>query len=96
MPFPPEAAGALIADLTRRLEDLQRKTFTGRDKDSLVEATVDGEGLVAGIVFSRSISRHRPADVGAAIVNAVNDAQSALASAYASLAADAELWENET
>lgn len=95
MPIPPDAAGALIADLTGRVEALRHSTFTGRDDLGITEATVDGNGIVTKIVLARTISRHRPAEIGEAIVRAINDAQAHLAMAYAELARDAETWENE-
>jgi DNA-binding protein YbaB len=95
VPIPPDAAGALIADLTQRVEALRHSTFAGRDDQGLVEATVDGGGIVSQIKLARTITRHRPAEVGEAIVRAIDDAQTHLASAYAELARDAETWENE-
>jgi DNA-binding protein YbaB len=96
MPVDPDAAGALIADLTRRMQSLREMTFTGSDSASLVQATVDGDGLVTEIRFARTISRHRSPEVGEAIVAAIEDAQAKLAGAYTGLAEDAEKWEHET
>jgi hypothetical protein len=69
------------ADLRR----LRSATYSGRDPGNLVTATVDGEGMVARIVFATTIGMHAPPVVEEAVLAAVaaavrsmNDAWSAL------------------
>ncbi|HEX6683111.1 MAG TPA: hypothetical protein VF062_09965 [Candidatus Limnocylindrales bacterium] len=94
MALSPDAAGALIGELTRRIEALQAATYAGRDPAGLAEVKVDGAGLVCEVTLSRSIARHRPDAVASAIREAVTAAQLSLAEAFEGLAREAEGWES--
>jgi hypothetical protein len=90
MALTPDAAGALIGELTRRIEALQAGRYQGRDKAGLAVVTVDGEGLVCDVTLVKSISRHRSDAVAKAVHEAVQAAQLSLAEAFEILAAEAQ------
>lgn len=90
MALTPDAAGALIGELTRRLEALRARTYEGRDEKGLAVVKVDGEGLVRGVTLIKTIGKYRSDTVAGAVRDAVQAAQLSLAQAYESLAAEAE------
>src|SRR5262245_5284676 len=90
MALTPDAAGALIGELTRRIEALQAGRYEGRDKMGLAVVTVDGEGLVCDVTLVKSISRYRADAVAKAVEEAATAAQLSLAEAFEALAAQAE------
>lgn len=95
MSLSPEAAGAIIADVTRRLEKLQAATYQGRDTEGIATAIVDGHGLVVEVKLANTVARYRPVMVGEAIRAAIDAAQLQMAQAYSSLAEQAEKWRRE-
>jgi DNA-binding protein YbaB len=90
MALTPDAAGALIGELTRRIEALRAGRFEGRDKAGLAVVKVDGDGLVCEVTLSKTISRYRSDTVAKAVGEAVTAAQLSLAQEFESLAAEAE------
>jgi len=90
MALTPDAAGALIGELTRRIEVLRAGQYEGRDKAGLAAVKVDGEGIVCDVTLSKTISRYRSDAVAKAVHEAVQAAQLSLAQAYETLAAEAE------
>lgn len=90
MALTPDVAGALIGELTRRIEALRASRFEGRDKAGLAVVKVDGEGLVCEVTLSNTISRYRSDTVAKAVGEAVTAAQLSLAQAFETLAAEAE------
>jgi DNA-binding protein YbaB len=95
MSLPPDAAEALIADLTRRMQGLREATYEGRDGTGLAAATVKGDGEVMAIRLAQTVARHSPEEVADAIRKAVDSAQQELAQAYTTLAHQAENWEQQ-
>jgi hypothetical protein len=90
MALTPDAAGALIGELTRRIEALRAGRFEGRDKAGLAVVKVDGEGLVSEVTLANTISRYRSDPVAKAVGEAVAAAQLSLTQAFETLAAEAE------
>ncbi len=88
-----DAAGALIADLTRRMEALRAANYSGRDGGGLAEAIVDGDGLVVQVKLARTVARYRPEVVAEAVRAALDAAAASVAEAYGALAQEAETWE---
>ncbi|MBT0994538.1 YbaB/EbfC family nucleoid-associated protein [Cellulomonas sp. DKR-3] len=50
---------------------------TGADRDGLVEVVVDGHGLLADIAFDADVARLTPAQLEAAVLDAVREAHRA-------------------
>lgn len=96
MSLPMDATAALITDLTRRMEALRAARYQGKDSDGLVEATVDGDGVVVEVTLVQTISRNDSKEVADAIRTAVDAAQQNLAKALTQLAQEAEQWQTET
>jgi hypothetical protein len=71
------------ADLDRVLAG----TYGGSDPAGLAAATVDGRGLVVEVTFVKTIARHPPAAIGAAVRAAIGAAQQRLAEAFDALTA---------
>jgi DNA-binding protein YbaB len=90
MALTPDAAAAVIGELTRRIEALRAGRYEGRDKDGLATVKVDGDGLVCDVTLSKSISRHRSVVVAKAVREALLAAQMSMTQAYEALAAEAE------
>jgi DNA-binding protein YbaB len=90
MALTPDAAGAVIGELNRRIEALRAGRYEGRDKAGLAVVKVDGEGLVCDVTLSKSISRYRSDAVSKAVHEALLAAQMSLTQAYESLAVEAE------
>ncbi|GIH09714.1 hypothetical protein Rhe02_77810 [Rhizocola hellebori] len=95
MSLPLDAAEALIADLTRRMQALREATYEGHDEAKLAVATVTGDGEVRTVKLAQTVGRHSPEDVADAIRKAVTAAQQELALAYTKLAHQAEQWEQQ-
>ncbi len=96
MSLPLDAAEALIADLTRRMETLRSATYEGQDKERLATVTVTGDGDVIAVKLAQTIARHAPEVVADAIRQAVDAAQQRLAEAYNQLAHQAQEWEQQS
>ncbi|HZM84580.1 MAG TPA: hypothetical protein VFC19_53345 [Candidatus Limnocylindrales bacterium] len=90
MGLTPDAAGALISELNRRIDALRAGRYEGRDKAGLAAVKVDGDGIVCDVTLSKTISRYRSDAVAEAVREAVQAAQLSLAQAYGTLAAEAE------
>jgi hypothetical protein len=90
MALTPDEAGALIGELTRRAAAVRAGFYEGGDKAGLAMVKVDGEGLVSEVTLIRTIGRYRSETVAGAVREAVLAAQTSLARAYESLAAEAE------
>jgi len=90
MALTPDAAGAVIGELNRRIEALRAGRYEGRDQAGLATVKVDGDGLVCEVKLSQSISRYRSDAVSKAVREALLAAQTSLTQAYESLAAEAE------
>jgi DNA-binding protein YbaB len=92
MSLPLDAAEALIADLTRRMQALRSATYEGHDRDKLAVVTITGDGEVTAVRLAQTVARHSPDEVSDAIRAAVDAAQQQLAQAYSRLAVQAEEW----
>ena len=92
MSLPLDAAEALIADLTRRMQALRSATYEGRDRDGLAVVTITGDGDVIAVQLAQTVARHKPEEVADAIRAGVEAAQGQLAQAYTKLAHQAEEW----
>ena len=90
MALTPDAAGALIGELTRRIEALRAGRYEGRDKAGLAVVKVDGQGLVCEVTLAKTISRYRSDTVAKAVGEAASAAQLSLAQAFETLAAEAD------
>lgn len=49
----------------------------GRDREGLVDVTVDGQGILTGVVFDDDLDELRPAELRAALLEAIADAHGA-------------------
>jgi DNA-binding protein YbaB len=72
---------------TVELDRVKAATYTGRDPEHLVTASVDGDGLVSRIRFAASVGTRAPEAVEAAVITAVAAAQRQLDEAWRDLAA---------
>ena len=90
MALTPDAAGAVIGELNRRMEAVRAGRYEGRDKAALAVVKVDGDGLVCDVTLSKSISKYRSDAVSKAVREALLAAQLSLTQAYETLAAEAE------
>jgi hypothetical protein len=68
-------AAAIENDHSAEFERLRTATYTGRDRDNLVTAVVDGDGIVAKIVFGITAAGRGPGHVEDAVAAAIAAAQ---------------------
>jgi DNA-binding protein YbaB len=80
-----EAALPVVNDPTAAIEAVRAGSYSGRDPDNLVTATIDGTGLITRIRFAGTVGMRDPAVVEAAVLAAVEAAKTQLAGAWAEL-----------
>lgn len=80
-----EAALPFANDPTAAIEAVRAGSYSGRDRDNLVTATIDGTGLITRIRFAGTVGMRDPAVVEAAVLAAVEAAKAQLAQAWTEL-----------
>ncbi|MBO0868430.1 MAG: YbaB/EbfC family nucleoid-associated protein [Micromonosporaceae bacterium] len=83
----PEPAEIPVDVLIAGMERIRAGTFRGRDRDRLVTATVDGDGLVVRVAFSETVRSRDRRVVESAVREALRAAQKNLFDAYGRLVA---------
>ncbi|MEN3310205.1 MAG: hypothetical protein V7603_6407 [Micromonosporaceae bacterium] len=76
-----------LDDLIAGLERVRAGTYQGRDRNRLVTALVDGDGLVVKIAFAETVAGRDRRIVEMAVQEAVRAARQRLAGAFGRLAA---------
>jgi DNA-binding protein YbaB len=87
---PPEVS---LDDLIAGLERVRASTYQSRDRNRLVTAVVDGDGLVVKIAFGDTVAGRDRRTVEMAVQEAVRAARQRLAEAFGRLAAASVLEE---
>jgi hypothetical protein len=84
-------AAAIENDRSPEFERVRNATYTGRDRDNLVTAVVEGDGIVTKIIFGTTAAGRPPGQVEHAVTAAIAAAQAEMSRAWQELTARIEV-----